>query len=222
MAFFQGDKMKFIERFYDKKTGKTLKYTPQERLATILDDWSKRDKAKNLKAQKKYLEGFNLMAKDFDNQIVVDIGCGPWGGVLNFAKNAQKTIAIDPLIKHYILIGIADFKSKFLIEGGEEISLPSNYVDMAFCLNALDHCDNTATPKKIVEEIYRILKPEGKAYIFVHLREEKLNILHLYALEESDLKDYFKDFYTILWEIKDRDNICNRDFKTFWGIFSKK
>jgi len=214
--------MLVAKEFYDKKTGEVLHYTTEEREDQILLDWSERKKDPDLERYKKYLKGFGVTEHDFLNKVVADIGCGPWGGILNHAKLAKRRIGIDPLIEQYIKKGIFDYKDEYLIDDAQRIRLKGDTVDMVFCLNALDHCDHTGTPLKIVKEIYRILKPGGKAYIYVHLRDGgELNIMHLYGIEEKDCRRYFEKFKTIKFEVLKTDTVWGTKHLTFWGIFEK-
>jgi len=211
--------MKVVKDFIDRITGQKLHYTIKERTATILWDWACRNKREDLDKYKQYLKKFKI--RNFNNQIVVDIGCGAWGGVLRYAKSAKRRIGVDSLINHYIHSGMFDYDGEFLIDDAKRIRLKDNSVDIVFCLNTLDHCDHTDTPRNIIKEIYRILKPKGKTYIYVHLRDDKrLNIMHLYAIEIKDLKRWFSGFHTIKWETT-KDFIWNTEHRTFWGIFEK-
>ena len=211
--------MKVVKELYDKESGETLNYTPEDRLNAILNDWLQRDKAKDLETYQRYLDTFR---PDFKDKVVVDVGCGAWGGILNFAKDAKRTYAIDPLIAKYIELGLYKIvPSTTFGDSAEEIWIPDNYVDLVFCLNTLDHCNNIKAPQKIISEIHRILKPKGKAYIFLHFRGENLGLMHYYSLDEKDLKKYFKDFHALMWKVMSKDTVWERDIQTFWGVFEK-
>jgi SAM-dependent methyltransferase len=213
--------MKVVKKFYNTQTGEKLIYTDKDRTQTILHDWSVRNKENDIRRYKRYLREFNLYKKDFKDKVVVDIGCGAWGGVLRLMDNA-KTIAVDPLITEFIKYQLFDYNGDFLIDDGKHIRLPKDYADYVFCLNTLDHCDNTITPSLIVKEIYRILKPNCRTYIYVHLRgDDNLNIMHLYALERKDLIRWFRPFKTISFSIEMEDTVWDTGHKVFWGVFEK-
>lgn len=46
--------------------------------------------------------------------------------------------------------------------GGESLPLENNYIDYVYSFEVMEHVQN---PRKVFEEIYRVLKPNGIAYI---------------------------------------------------------
>jgi len=204
--------------FFDKDTKENLNYTVSDRLSAILGDWKERNKEDDIKKYQRYLDRFN---PDCKNKIVLDIGCGAWGGILPLIE-AEKKIAIDSLIRGFKELGIFDYDGEYLDNNAEQINLPDNYADVVFCLNTLDHCFDVETPPRIIKEILRILKIGGLLYIHTHLRNsEQLNLMHFYGIEEKDLNRWITDFKKIRWEICDNDYVWERPYNTFWGILEK-
>ena len=205
--------------FFDKETREKLNYTLSDRLSAILTDWQTRNKEYELKIYERYLEKFNN--PDCKGKIVLDIGCGALGGVLSLIE-ADKKIAIDQLIDHYKNLGIFNWSGSYLNNDATKIDLPDNYADIIFCCNALDHCFEIESPRKIIKEIHRILKPGGLLYIYVHLRKgDQLNLMHFYGIEEGDLNRWITDFERVRWEILENDYVWERPFTTFLGVLKK-
>jgi hypothetical protein len=93
-------------------------------------------------------------------KIVADFGCGPRGSLV-WADVAQLRIGIDVLADCYadeFTTNISSHSMIYLTSTEKVIPLPSNFVDVLFTLNALDHVDNCSG---MCSEIVRILKPGG-------------------------------------------------------------
>ena len=214
--------MKIIKDFYDSETGRPIYYTERDRYEFILEDWATRNKKDDLRRYKRYFKGFGIKPSDFKDKEVMEVGTGAWGGVLRFLKHTITRIAIDPLIGCYRTLDIYDFDGSSLCNDAKHIPLSSSSIDVAFCLNTLDHCDDYKSPQKIINEICRVLKKHGKFYVHLHLRDDdKINLMHLYAFETKDLEQHFKNFNVINWRVDNRCFVWDRPFKTFWGVFEK-
>lgn len=105
------------------------------------------------------------MAQESDDRflqgkVVADFGCGPRGSLV-WATAASLRIGIDVLVERYA----TEFKDDIMSHGmvylkstEEVIPLPSDFIDILFTLNALDHVD--FFPKMCIE-ILRIIKTGG-------------------------------------------------------------
>jgi ubiquinone/menaquinone biosynthesis C-methylase UbiE len=95
---------------------------------------------------------------------VVDVGCGPVG-LIHFVDHAAERIRIDPLLTQY--------GQKLPLEGpqlsisamAESLPLAAQSIDLAICFNALDHM---LDPEAALDEIARVLRPEGTALLMIH------------------------------------------------------
>lgn len=94
-------------------------------------------------------------------KIVADFGCGPRGSLV-WAHSANLRIGVDVLADNYA----DEFTSNIISHGmiylkstENVIPLPSNFIDILFTLNAIDHVDNFSV---MCAEIVRILKPGGQ------------------------------------------------------------
>lgn len=97
--------------------------------------------------------------QDFGEEILVDIGSGPIGILTRF--KSKNKIAVDPLE-----IDSIDKSIKRIKAPGENTTLESNFADKVFMYNVLQH---VCAPEKILNEINRILKHGGTAYILEQL-----------------------------------------------------
>jgi SAM-dependent methyltransferase len=94
-------------------------------------------------------------------RVVADFGCGPRGSLV-WAGSAGLRIGIDVLADQYI----DHFKSNLVNHGmiyltstETAIPLPSDYVDVMYTLNAIDHVDDFGL---MCDEIVRTIKPGGE------------------------------------------------------------
>lgn len=125
---------------------------------------------------------------DFTGERLVDIGSGP-EGILHVIGGAKWKVAVDPLMQRFVEIGYdvdADKVDPWSV-------LPTDDdIDVAFCLNVLDH---TQEPAKILSEIWRILKPGGYFLFMVDMHtQENLDCYHKLALTQEQLLDWLKDY----------------------------
>jgi len=93
-------------------------------------------------------------------KIVADFGCGPRGSLV-WAQSALLRVGIDVLADRY-----ADLFTDNMISHGmiylksteKIIPLPSDFIDVMFTLNAMDHVDDFPS---MCREILRVIKPGG-------------------------------------------------------------
>jgi SAM-dependent methyltransferase len=91
------------------------------------------------------------------DKIVADFGCGPMGS-LNWATEARLRIGIDVLSDAYSEFDINAQNMVYVISSETRIPLPSNYVDVLFACNSLDHVANLPA---MCGEILRVLRQGG-------------------------------------------------------------
>ena len=95
-----------------------------------------------------------------EGKIVADFGCGPRGSLV-WIKSAAIKIGIDVLTDKYSDTFSEDIKSHGMIyvkSTEKVIPIPSEFVDVLFTLNAIDHVNNF---QGMCAEILRIIKPGG-------------------------------------------------------------
>jgi len=146
--------------------------------ASELAYWKSRNKGEDGKFENSFYKTIMLaMAQESSDEfikdkIVADFGCGPRGS-LAWADAAKLRIGIDVLVDQYSKVFKNDIISHNMlyIKSTEScIPIPSNFVDVIFSLNAMDHVDNFSI---MSAEVLRILKKGGILYCSFNLGEPK-------------------------------------------------
>jgi ubiquinone/menaquinone biosynthesis C-methylase UbiE len=134
---------------------------------------------------------------DVQNEKVLDVGCGD-GQFLNILACEDK-YGLD--ISSFNIEIAKQHKDIILIQGDAE-SLPyaDKFFDVVICADVLEH---VLKPEKVVEEIRRVLKDDGKLFIVVPW-EEDISIYEMYNgvyefthMRRFDVETFgelFKDF----------------------------
>ena len=91
-------------------------------------------------------------------KIVADFGCGPQGS-LAWATSARLRIGIDVLADTYSEFDIRSHDMVYVSSTERTIPLPSNFVDIMFTMNAIDHVSKLSV---MCDEIRRVIVPGGK------------------------------------------------------------
>lgn len=165
---------------------------------------------------------FYLMHTDCDTMFkdkdVLDIGCGAGGKSLYYLSLGAKSVTgIDVVEKYekeaYALqdeLGLSGFK--FLVEDASKMSFEDNSFDTIVMNDAMEH---VAQPDKVLEEVYRVLKPGGKLYVNfppynhpfgAHLSDVVgIPWVHLFFSDKTLIKGY-KELVKDLPDGKDRIN----------------
>ncbi len=118
---------------------------------------------------------------------ILDIGGGlrldpKRGNVTN--SDIQKKLGAE-IARPDVQFKISDYTDKYspdFVEDIHQLSFSENTLDGLFCLAVLEHVYD---PKKAAEEIVRVLKPGGRAFIYVPF-------LYRYHAHRSDYKDYYR------------------------------
>ncbi|OGQ06013.1 MAG: hypothetical protein A2W61_05695 [Deltaproteobacteria bacterium RIFCSPLOWO2_01_44_7] len=123
---------------------------------------------------------FDLInGEDFENKQVVEIGCGPGLDTTLIAIKGGEVTAIDLSGEslRQAKIGLDEtgiLERARLIQGdGEKFPFGNNVFDIAYSYGVLHH---TPHPQKAVSEIYRVLRPGGKAIVMLYRK---------YALQQT-------------------------------------
>ena len=141
----------------------------------------------------RYAKAFNMDKYNFEEKLVADIGCGPFGGVF-YNSMKDNIFPIDILADEYNDMNLC---SKKIIMGDLHKGLPfeDNYFDYVICTNAIDHIPEVLSG---FNEIFRVLNHGGIAFIHVHLRrEDQLSKAHIHALDLDKVKCMCKKFEAI-------------------------
>jgi len=102
---------------------------------------------------------------------VLEIGCGAGAIAARLAKHGAKLTAIDLTLRAVALaqrrFELFGLEGTLLNMDAENMSFPDNSFDFVWSWGVIHHSENT---ERIVSEIYRVLKPGGRAAIMVYHR----------------------------------------------------
>lgn len=112
-----------------------------------------------------YTTHFGLDASHYENQVILDIGCGPRGS-LAWATMASRRIGLDPLVEKYLELGISHHNMEYIAVPSEKIPLGNGQCDSVFSFNSLDHVDDV---DRTLSEIARVTRPDGMFLLLVEI-----------------------------------------------------
>ncbi|WP_026894639.1 class I SAM-dependent methyltransferase [Clostridiisalibacter paucivorans] len=105
----------------------------------------------------------------FLHKNVLDIGCGAGGKTLYYANQGVKKVYGIDVVERYEKesnalakeLGLED-KFEFILGDASNTSFNDEYFDTIIMNDAMEHVDK---PLEVLNECYRVLKPEGKLYV---------------------------------------------------------
>jgi ubiquinone/menaquinone biosynthesis C-methylase UbiE len=126
----------------------------------------------------------------YAGQEILDVGCGVGNDLSRFAKSGSQVTGID-LAEHSIELARNNFrqrglKGQLLLMDGEQMEFSDASFDMIYCHTVLHFTPN---PAQMVREIYRVLKPGGRAILMTVNRHSWLNLMHRLFKVEIDHLD---------------------------------
>lgn len=126
----------------------------------------------------------------YRGQSVLDVGCGVGNDLARFAQGGAHVFGID-LAPHSIDLAERNFSQRglsgeFRVMNGEDLELEDDRFDVVYCHTVLHF---TPHPARMIDEIRRVLKPNGRAIIMTVNRNSWLNFMHRVANVEIDHLD---------------------------------
>lgn len=151
---------------------------------------------------------------------ILEIACGPLGGILPLLIRAKRRVGIDPLCDEYRACGLmSDAPGVEYISAHYEEWATDEKFDAVFACDALDHGEMGFF---LVPKLASMLNPGGRLYVHVNLRPtSKLNAIHDHkltieqldaALKKTALVELRRDIYP-----EDVDN--SYDCPTLVGVW---
>jgi 2-polyprenyl-3-methyl-5-hydroxy-6-metoxy-1,4-benzoquinol methylase len=95
---------------------------------------------------------------------IIDLGCGDGGLILSILKNYKnkKITGVDISPRRVLDLKKKIVGQKFLCRDISSPKLGKNKFDLVICTQVIEHVEND---RKLVNEIFKILKPKGYLYI---------------------------------------------------------
>lgn len=140
-------------------------YAPDPNQLSAADHNSRyRQAAREREGAGEFFDFFSVPV-DIAGKAVLDFGCGYGGKTVAFAETAAWVSGIEPVERHIEMAKgyAADVPNvDFKLCGNFDIPYPDEAFDVVLSHDVLEH---VANPRTSLEEIWRVLKPGGKAYI---------------------------------------------------------
>lgn len=144
---------------------------------------------------------------------VLEVGSGPIG-IVNYLQWAEQRYALDPLENFYsqneVLVKIREKDVAYINGTGEAIPFGDKSISLVIIDNVLDHVD---CPRKVLNEINRVLEENGLLYFVVNIHTSWGAVLHKilanlqidkghpYTFTRDKIKNYLKEAsFSILHE----------------------
>ncbi len=136
--------------------------------------------------------------KKYSNKKVLEIGCGIGTDAIMFAKEGCEYYGIE-LSNESLNITKERFKlynleGQFFNINAEDMSIfKDNYFDLVYSFGVIHHTEN---PEKVIDEIHRILKPEGEAKIMLYSKDSWKNMMINLNLDQYEAQSGCPIAYT--------------------------
>jgi ubiquinone/menaquinone biosynthesis C-methylase UbiE len=112
---------------------------------------------------------FDRVAKEFPGGKLLEVGCSMGNDTIQFARRGMDVTGVDiteaaiDLIKQRFALYNLD--GDFRVADAEDLPFPDNTFDVCYSFGVLHHTPNTAGA---IEELRRVLKPGGKAFVMLY------------------------------------------------------
>jgi 2-polyprenyl-3-methyl-5-hydroxy-6-metoxy-1,4-benzoquinol methylase len=178
------------------------------------------------------LDMFTCIPQHFMDKRVLEVGCGPRGGVLStMATLPGQFTGVDSLAMVYTLNGIKKIPHGMTMiqhDMCEVNQLWENYFDAVFCINTIDHGEDEDTPPQAMTAMTDALRTEGVLYLHCHCRTpEQLDTKHTYSvtpdliMELGEANGLFIDSFSI-YDKDPINRVNDRPYSTLVARMVKK
>ena len=127
--------------------------------------WSEAGFEQGVARYERYLDLFSLAPDSLRGQWVLDLGCGPFGGMFSVLEGVSRACAVDIRAQKYNAWGLSpvpiiapDLRGKCDVTPGS--------IDAAFCLNIFGQ---TQAPMAVATELARAVRQGGLLYFFARI-----------------------------------------------------
>ena len=110
---------------------------------------------------------FRLTRRAFAGKKVLDVGCGPTGGLTWLTGIADSVTCADPLAEEYGKLGnLYNHSIVYVSSGVERLPFIANSFDIVTSINNFDHVSH---PRRGLRELRRVLRPQGSLLMIVEI-----------------------------------------------------
>lgn len=142
-----------------------------------------------------YTRHFGLDERDYEDQRVLDIGCGPRGS-LDWATMTEQRVGLDPLADEYEESGLTGHSDmEYVSSGAEDIPFSKDYFDIVMSFNSLDHVDDL---QRSIREIKRVTAPDGMFLLITDVNHDPTVTEPISY--EWDIVERFTPEFELLWK----------------------
>ena len=105
-------------------------------------------------------------------ELVVEVGCGPFGGCLSAYLGGRRREAVDPLAMDYVRqFGMPPTLDQFYAGFAHDLPQRDGTVSLLFCIEALDHCQTLDEFRQAQSELARVLVNGGLLFFMLPARD---------------------------------------------------
>jgi len=139
----------------------------------------------------------------YNNKQILEIGCGVGIDLIRFARNGAKVTGVD-LAEKSIDLAKKNFafngvEGDLRVMNGEQLEFDDNSFDVVYAHGVIQY---TACDEKMIDEIFRVLKPGGEAIMMVYNKFSWLNLMSKLFKTELEHEDApVLNKYSI-WQVK--------------------
>ncbi len=112
---------------------------------------------------------FDRVAAEFPGGRLLEVGCSMGNDTIQFARRGMQVVGVDLTDAAINLIrqrfALYGQSGEFQVADAEHLPFPDNSFDAVYSFGVLHHTPDTAGA---IEEVRRVLKPGGKAYIMLY------------------------------------------------------
>ena len=131
--------------------------------------------------QKRNLLPFCEMPDDLNNLLVLEIGSGGGGHAAIFSRRGASVVALDITLERAIStaqkLDLISNDSRAYQGDAEALPFRDSSFDIVYSNGVLHHTENS---KQAINEIYRVLKPSGKAVLMLYARHSAAFWLNIF------------------------------------------
>ncbi|OGX15651.1 MAG: hypothetical protein A2166_02660 [Omnitrophica WOR_2 bacterium RBG_13_41_10] len=113
---------------------------------------------------------------------ILEIGCGLGYDSRYMAKKGLKVVSLDLSFRNVDLTlkgsSLLELDVKGICADGENLPFQNNTFDIVYSFGVLHHTPNT---QKAIDEIYRVLKPQGKCFVMLYHKGYAYYFIKLYG-----------------------------------------